>query len=217
MVRTFLLPIFLLIESQIVLLGQWSMTVTAGVSPGQTSGTSVLLVNRSSPQDEFTFQLSSVKASTLLGAGAMYRFAPFFLSAEAQYTQRAYDYTVSYTYPGFGRSGNEATYSEKMGAIAFPVSLGVNLGVVDVTSGFLPQMIVSRQTDLVRLSGYSDDDSRFRFGWHSGIAALVSTMRIGIHYQMDFASYGDHMTVNGTSLRLKGQPSRVVGTLSYGF
>ena len=95
--------------------------------------------------------------------------------------------------------------------------LGVDLGIVDVTSGFLPQIIVSQDSDLSNLPGYSQKLDRLRFGWHSGLAANVKDMRIGLSYQMDFNNYADHAYINGHNLTLSGRSRRVLGTLSYVF
>lgn len=56
---------------------QVTMTATAGVSPQQTPTAHYIFVNRSSPRDEFTFDLSTVKASYFIGVGARYDIKPF--------------------------------------------------------------------------------------------------------------------------------------------
>ncbi|MBP7238672.1 MAG: hypothetical protein KBA14_00465 [Saprospiraceae bacterium] len=196
---------------------QVTMTATAGVSPQQTPTAHYIFVNRSSPRDEFTFDLSTVKASYFIGVGARYDIKPFFFLAEAQYNKRQYVYSIAYTFPGFGRTEEAVQYTESMNVINLPVSIGVDLGIVDVINGFVPQVILSHQTDLEDIRGYSDKLSTVRFGWHSGIAANVSNMRIGLDWQMDFNNYADHIYVNDQSLALSGRSNRLVGTLSYNF
>jgi hypothetical protein len=193
------------------------MTMTAGVSPQQTPQAHYIFVNRSSPRDEFTFDLSTVKASYFIGVGARYDVKPFFFLAEAQYNKRQYVYSIAYTFPGFGRTEEAIQYAESMHVINLPVSIGVDLGIVDVINGFVPQVIVSHQTDLENIRGYSDKLKPVRFGWHSGIAANVANMRIGLDWQMDFNNYADHIYVNDQNLTLSGRSSRIVGTLTYNF
>ena len=193
------------------------MTFTAGVSPQQNPPSNHIFVNRSSPRDEFTFDLAEVKASYFVGVGARYGLNPFFLAAEALYNRREYIYEVSYTFPGFGRSEQTQTKSESMNVINVPLTLGVDLGVVDVTSGFLPQLIVSQDSDLADVSGYSQKLNPLRFGWHSGLAAKIKDMRIGVSWQMDFNNYGDHAYINEQNLGLQGRSHRILGTLSYQF
>jgi hypothetical protein len=196
---------------------QISMTFTAGVSPQQTPVSHYIFVNRSAPRDEFTFDLSQVKASYFVGVGAKYDVKPFFFTGEAQYNKREYIYNVAYTFPAFGRTEEAVRYSEYMHVINLPVSVGVDLGVVDVMSGFLPQLIVSQQSDLEDIDGYSQKLNSLRFGWQSGFAANVSNMRIGLMWQMDFNNYADHVYVREESLSLQGRSSRLLGTLSYHF
>jgi hypothetical protein len=193
------------------------MTVSTGVSPQQTPNDHYIFVNRSTPKDEFTFDLEQVKASYLVGVGAKYSVAPFFFSAEAQYNKREYVYNVGYTFPGFGRSEDIVKYNESMSVVNLPVSLGVDLGILDVTSGFVPQLIIAHKSDLSKIKGYSENLNHLRFGWQTGLAAHVSKMRIGVNYQMDFNNYADHVNVNDQNLTLQGLTSRMWGTLSYQF
>jgi hypothetical protein len=193
------------------------MTFTAGVSPQQTPVTHHIFVNRSSPRDEFTFDLAQVKASYYVGFGAKYDFKPFFLAADALYNRREYIYNVSYTFPGFGRSAQEEIMTENMNVINLPLTLGVDLGVVDVTSGFLPQLILSQESDLSDLPGYSQKLDRLRFGWHSGLAANINDLRVGLSWQMDFNNYADHAYIQNQNLTLQGRSSRLLGTLTYLF
>src|SRR6187455_2726214 len=91
---------------------QVSMTMTVGVAPQQTPVAHYIFVNRSSPRDEFTFDLQQVKASYFVGVGARYDIKPFFFLAEAQYNKREYVYDITDTYPGFGRTEEVVQYSE---------------------------------------------------------------------------------------------------------
>jgi hypothetical protein len=193
------------------------MTFTAGVSPQQKPASHHIFVNRTSPSNEFTFDLSDVKASYIIGVGARYNLNPFFIAAEAQYNRREYTYNVSYTYPEFGRTDQTQAYSESMNVINVPLTLGVDLGIVDVTSGFLPQLVVSQKSDLSSISGYSQKLNPLRFGWHSGLAANIKDVRLGVSWQMDFNNYADHAYINEQNLTLQGRSSRILGTLSYQF
>jgi hypothetical protein len=193
------------------------MTITAGVSPQQTFSPNHVIIDRDNPQQEFIFDLARVKASYLLGVGAKYNFNPFFLAAEAQYNKRQYVYTVKSTVPVFPRADVTQEMNEEMNIINVPVSLGVDLGVVDITSGFVPQLIVSQQSDLENVEGYSQELDRLRFGWHSGIAANVKDFRIGVSWQMDFNNYADHAYINNQSLELQGRATRWLGTVTYLF
>jgi hypothetical protein len=196
---------------------QFSMIYSMGISPQQTPNGHYLIVNRSAPRDEFTFDLAQVKASYFIGAGTRYSLKPFFLMAEAQYNKREYVYSIVPTYPTFVRSDETIQFTETMHVINVPVSVGVDLGFMEVYSGFLPQIIVSQQTNMDELSGYEQKLNPLRFGWHTGIAAKVANLRIGLNWQMDANGYADHIYINDQNLRLNGNSSRLVGLLSYAF
>ncbi|MFZ1676329.1 MAG: hypothetical protein WAT91_03595 [Saprospiraceae bacterium] len=193
------------------------MTFSTGVSPQQSPTSQFIFVNRSSPRDEFTFDLTAVKASYFIGFGAKYDANPFFFAAEAQFNKREYIYNISYTFPGFGRSEQRQSLSESMNVINVPLTLGVDLGAVDVTSGFLPQIILSQNSDLKDLEGYNQNLKWLRFGWHTGVAANIGDMRVGVSMQMDFNNYADHAYIRKQNLALQGRSTRMLGTLSYQF
>lgn len=199
------------------LAAQFSMIVSSAVAPQQTPDLHYIFVNRSSPRDEFTFDLSQVKASYFFGVGAKYDVNPFFFTAEALYNKQEYVYDVAYTFPAFGRTEEAIQYTEYMNTITMPVSLGVNLGVVEVTSGFLTHIIASQDTDLKAIRGYSQDLNLFRFGWQSGVAARIAQLRVGVSYQMDFNNYADHAYINNQNLSLQGSSTRYLATLGYHF
>lgn len=212
-------PVFLTIAIGLFLCiadshAQFSMVYSAGISPQQSPNGHYIFVNQATPRDEFTFNLAQVKASYFIGAGTRYDVKPFFFTGEAQYNKREYVYNVEYTYPDFVRSEETIAYNETMHMINVPVSIGVDLGVMEVTSGFLPQFVVSHKSDLENISGYSEKLNPVRFGWQSGLAAKVANFRIGLNYQMDFNNYADHMAVNGDNLSLSGRSSRFVGMFS---
>ncbi len=196
---------------------QISMVYSLGISPQQAPNGHYIFVNRSSPNSEFTFNLSQVKASYFLGAGVRYSMAPFFLMTEAQYNKRSYVYDVVPTSSSFERSEETIQFNESMHVINVPVSVGVEIGFIEVFSGFLPQFIVAHQTDLDLLTGYEDDLKTLRFGWHTGIAAKVNKLRIGLTYQMDSNNYADHISINDQQLKLTGRSSRLIGSLSFVF
>ena len=216
MKKFFVLTTVLLFAFVVSMQSQVSMVVTAAISPQQTPPSHYIFVNRSTP-DEFTFDLRTVKSSVFIGAGARYDIKPFFFQAEAQYNKRVYVYDVSYTYTGSGRTDEVNKYEEQMDVINLPLSMGVDLGILDITSGFLPQFILSQQSDLSDLEGYNQDLKTMRFGWHTGIAANVNQLRIGLNWQSDFNNYADHAYIGNQSLELAGRSSRLLGTLSFVF
>jgi len=216
MKKFFVLTTVFLFAFVVSMQSQVSMVVTAGISPQQTPPSHYIFVNRSTP-DEFTFDLRTVKSSVFIGAGARYDIKPFFFQVEAQYNKRVYVYDVSYTYTGRGRTDEVNKYEEQMDVINLPLSMGVDLGILDITSGFLPQFILSQQSDLSDLEGYNQDLKTMRFGWHTGIAANVNQLRIGLNWQSDFNNYADHAYIGNQSLELAGRSSRLLGTLSFVF
>jgi len=216
MKKFFVLTTVFLFAFVVSMQSQVSMVVTAAISPQQTPPSHYIFVNRSTP-DEFTFDLRTVKSSVFIGAGARYDIKPFFFQAEAQYNKRVYVYDVSYTYTGSGRTDEVNKYEEQMDVINLPLSVGVDLGFLDVTSGFLPQVVLSQQSDLSEIDGYHQDLKTMRFGWQTGIAANLNQLRIGLNWQSDFNNYADHANVGNQSLELAGRSSRLLGTLSFIF
>lgn len=215
--------LYILIIAMYVLLttggiqAQVSMVFSMGISPQNSPNGHYVIVNRSNPQNEFLFDLTQVKASYQVGAGVRYDLLPFFLLGEAQYTKREYVYSVKYTYPDFPRSADDLEYNESMHLINVPLSIGVDLGVLEVVSGFVPQFVVAHKNGMDAIEGYSDDLSTIRFGWHTGVAAKIAKFRIGLTYQMDFNNYADHISINSEPIKLTGASGRIMAMVAYGF
>lgn len=193
---------------------QTSMVYSLGLSPQMAPGGHHIFGNVQTPKDEFTFDLAQVKASYFLGAGVRHDVKPFFFMAEAQYNKREYVYDIQYTYPAFVRTEDVQQYSETMHMINVPLTIGVDLGFAEVTSGFLPQFVVGHQSELANFEGYSDQLKTLRFGWQAGVAAKLSNFRLGLNWQMDFNNYADHLYINGEGMALQGSSNRLVGSIS---
>lgn len=196
---------------------RFKMTVSAGMSPQQNPTSNHIIVNRSAPEDEFTFDLLQASPVYYVGIGTKYDMAPFFFAADAQYNRREYIYDINSVPSDFSRTVATQQASESMNVINLPLTLGYDLGIVDVTSGFVPQFVISNQTDLDNVEGYSESLDRVRFGWHSGLAVHIRDFRVGLTYQQDFNNYADHINIRDQNLALQGLTSRILGTLSYEF
>ena len=192
--------------------------VQVGIAPGYDPGTNFIIVNRSDAQSEFTFNANKVHNAVYAGGFAKLDLSdPFFLRVEAMYNQSTTDYLLNFLGSDLPRSSQSAVYSETTRQLDLPVSIGVDLGVVNVVSGFTTQLMLDQDSELEQIAGYEKDLAFARFGFHSGVALDFTPLRIEFRYMMNFHNYGDHIRVNDQNLGLDNTPGRILGTLSYQF
>lgn len=190
----------------------------AGIAPTSEPGTNYIFVNRSDPRHEFTFNAIKVHNAIYVGGFTEFRLnEPFFVKAEFMYNQFNTDYELNFLGTDFPRSSTSTIYSETIRQFDLPVSIGVDLGNFDVTSGFTAHLLLNQDTELEQIPGYAKAMDPVRFGFHSGVGFNYSPVKLQFRYVMDFFTYGDHMTVNGQNLSLDNTPGRILGTLSYQF
>lgn len=209
------LPLFL---SFVLFSQELHFGVNAGMAPGLDPGTDHIFVNRASPRSEFTFNAVKVYEAPYIGGFVRMDLAePFYLRAEAMYNQFNTDYELRFLGTEFPRSSKTSVFTETIRQIDLPVSMGVQLGTFDVTSGFTAHILLSQDTELDIFSNYRRTLDPVRFGFHTGFGAHFELLRIELRYVMDFFTYADHLNVGDQNLSLDNSPGRIMATMSYQF
>ena len=197
---------------------QVTVGLKAGTSPSITPGMNYTIGNRATPREEFTFNVTSVNSGLYLGGFLQIDIDQnFFLRGEALYNRQETDYLLNYTFDSRFRSSNEIIYTERVHRLDVPVSMGANLGPVEVFSGLLTRILIQNENEMQELDDYSESINSIQFGLQSGIGFNIMNVNIGMTYQIDFQNYGAHILIDNESLDLQNSPSRFVATLGYRF
>ena len=195
-----------------------------GVSPGYSPNTAGLIMCRKTPSEEFTFNMYQVKPQIFGGLKTNMQLSyPFFAEAGIMYTQRTSEYYLDYTY-SLEKRASTVKMSETEHQLLMPVSIGVTMGSIDVTSGFRAIGTVASKSDLTQIKGYESNDDFLDWGWQVGVRYTLkrSTVgldrsMIGIEYQGSFSRVGHGMSVDGQSLELMNVPGQFAITLQHNF
>lgn len=192
--------------------------VSAGMAPAMDPNTDHIFVNRATPRSEFTFNAIKVSDAPFVGGFVHFKLEkPFYIKAEALYTQYNTDYELRFLGSEFPRSSQTGIFTETIRQIDIPISMGVALGIVEVNSGFTTHLTLSQKSELDIINNYSKDLDFARFGMHTGVAVHFEPVRLEVRYVLDFFTYADHLRVADQNLSLDNTPGRLMATMSYQF
>jgi len=90
--------------------------------------------------------------------------------------------------------------------LSLPLSIGVELGIIRITSGVNANTIVHSTTTLTNLDRTQDNGPKFYAGWHSGIGLDIKKFGVELRYTQDFRNYGDGYTIGNKELTFYGNP-----------
>ena len=201
----------ILASSGLSLSAQIKFDIVAGVSPGTSPATPGVTINRHLPHEEFVFNLNKVDPQFLAGVKSRVELSePFFMDAGLFYARRISTYGVVYTIVDQEHPVSKHLMKETDHTVMLPVNVGVNMGSVDITSGFRVIQSIRKKTDLQNLPGFNIDSNRPLFGWQAGAGISFLRSRIGLEFQGNFARAGHDMFVDGQSMELINVPGQLI-------
>ena len=191
--------------------GQFRIDVVGGYSPQSHPRSAGIIVNRQLPHEEFVFNLiktdqqyhGGIKTQLELGA-------PFFIEAGLIYTKARSTYHLNYTLIDAEHPEPDYFKEESNHFLMLPVQIGVNLGPVDVMSGFRLMQSIKNQSELVSMPGFQGGSSKLKYGWQGSVGLNIMRSRLAIEYQGNFSRVGEGMKVTGQSLELMNVPGQFV-------
>lgn len=189
---------------------QVSVGLRVGVSPTQSPATSFLIVNRHDPVNQCLFNLQEVSFKPQVGLMARTENDHFWFMGEIVYSQTSVHYSLEYLYRSFLPSSNGDLSSEndvelytiKRDYVELPISAGVKLGRVEISSGFSVSKDLKVQNEFEEFNGYTASPSGTTLGWHAGLGLNFQLVILELRYHRDFSNYGDNQFINGQELSL---------------
>jgi hypothetical protein len=190
---------------------QFRMDVVGGYSPASQPRSAGIIVNRQLPHEEFVFNI--IKADQQFHGGIKTQLelgAPFFLEAGLIYTKARTTYHLAYTLIDAEHPEPDYFKEETNHYLMLPVQIGVNLGMVDVMSGFRLMQSMNNQSELESMPGFQGTTSALRYGWQGSVGLNIMRCRVAIEYQGNFSRVGEGMKITGQSLELMNVPGQFV-------
>jgi len=190
--------------------GQVAVGLRIGVSPEQNPATSFIIVNRHDPANECLFKLQLVSFRPQLGLMVRTENAHFWFMGEILYSQSSAHYSLGYLHrsyfpapSGEPSSGDDVeVYIIKKDYLEFPISAGVKLGLVEISSGFSISKDLKVENQFEGLHGYTTSPSNMTIGWHAGLGLNLQLFILELRYHRDFTNYGDHHFIHDQELSL---------------
>jgi hypothetical protein len=182
--------------------------VKGGIAPSKLMGTAPLIVNRNDRTSDFLFNGNKVEFSPALGVAIKLSKNQFFFEGEATYYSIRKSYAMQYLDDGAGIE-LQHQMEESCKSIDFPLSAGVYLGPVQITSGLSARYEFGQTSSLTQMAGLEREIQSTVFGWHGGVGVNVGKISAELSYHQDFGNYGQGIYVNGQELLLKNSPAQL--------
>ena len=198
---------------------QMRIDLMVGMSVKSTPHTPGTIVNRHLPHEEFVFNMVKVDPGFHAGVrGHVDLSTPFFAEAGLMFSRTSSTYHVEYTIIDTEHPVPEHLIKETEHFISIPLNIGVNMGIIDFTSGFRLTKGFGKKSNLGNaISGLDYSGIGLRTGWQAGAGVNLYRSRFGVEYQGNFSRVGNGMTVNGQSLELIHVPGQLVFTIRHSF
>lgn len=199
-------------------IGQASVGLTAGISPGYMTNNSAIIINRADPVNEFAF--NTYKLGNSLRAGIFLDVElneSFFLEFSTAYQYVEVDYQVRYLTPMLGRYPGTTYYQEARHSLDPSIAIGVHLGNVDIKSGYFLTIPIDASTNLSEMEGYRQRPKNTTTGVLTSVKVNMRKFGIELGYRLEFENFGAQHFINDQNLALYNAPGRFIGTLSYRF
>jgi hypothetical protein len=187
---------------------QLSVGLKAGTAPDVNPGTHHVIVNKANPSDLMLFNIKHVSHGEQFGLVLRYDEKLWWFGVELMYATSSAKYSMNHIYCDPDLQVESAT--ERRSFLDVPVSAGVQLGIVDIFSGFTLTRQLTMKSQLHHISGYDSQLPVWSAGWHLGIGISAQHLTFDIRYQQTFENYGQNRYINGQELMLHNAPGRLV-------
>ncbi len=195
--------------------GQIHLDIKLGISPSSNPKSASIFVNRSNPYEEFLFNMIRVKSQFYGGLGLHLGLQkPFFVESGVYYSRKSSDYEICYEMLKDDRPRIQVM-SETESILHLPVSVGVRVGSIDITSGISASKNMSAVKQLSHLDGFQLEANPWRVGWQMGIRYPIQRVMVGMEFQGSLHRVGEGMKVNDDSLELQNVPGKLVFSIQY--
>ena len=195
--------------------GQVHLDFKLGISPSSSPKSASIFVNRNNPHEEFLFNMIRVKSQFYGGLGLHLGLQqPFFVESGLYFSRKSSDYEVCYEMLTDDRPRIQVM-TETESILHLPVSVGIRLGTVDITSGMSVSKNMSSVKQLSHINGFKHEANPWRLGWQMGIRYPIQRVMFGMEFQGSLNRVGEGMKVNDDSLELQNVPGKLVFSIQY--
>jgi hypothetical protein len=205
----FALFVFIAMMSTAIAQSGVKVGIIGGIAPSRNIGTAPVFGNRHDQNTDFLFNGSKVEFSPAIGIAVRLNTKnQFFFEGEAMYYSMTKSYVMQYIEERIS-SEHKHEMKESCSSIELPLSAGVSLGKIDITSGLSMRYDFGQKSTLSQMDGLVRELQSTVFGWHSSVGINFGKVSAKLSYSQDFANYGQGIMVNGQELLLKNAPSHL--------
>lgn len=165
-------------------------------------------------KDSLAIKIKDANYGWQLGLFARLKVSHFYVQPEVLFSSSSSTYNTSSL-----NTHNiiDSVRNESFRNLDFPVMLGFKFGTLRLNAGPVGHYYLSSTDQLINLSGYSANFSKFTWGYQAGIGLDFGRIGLDLRYEGNFNNYGDYITFGNTTFAFSQKPSRTILNLSFAF
>ncbi|HND75364.1 MAG TPA: hypothetical protein PKW10_13030, partial [Saprospiraceae bacterium] len=106
---------------------------------------------------------------------------------------------------------------ETLQDLDIPIMLGFKSGILRLNAGPVGHLYLDSSSDLFKVSGYSEQFDKIKWGWQAGLGLDIWKFTIDLRYEGNFSKFGDHIRFGGKSYSFSDRPQRLIASLGLAF
>ncbi len=164
--------------------------------------------------DDFKMAIEDSRVGYHGGITLQFRIKKFIIQPEAIFN------TIKVNYKLTGKiSGTIDTIlaKESFQNLDIPIMLGFKSGVLRLNAGPVGHLYLDSSSDLFKVSGYSEQFDKIKWGWQAGLGLDIWKITIDLRYEGNFSKFGDHIRFGDKSYSFSDRPQRLIASLGLAF
>ncbi len=115
---------------------------------------------------------------------------------------------VDYTFDGENGSVTSNILEEEFTNLDIPFLIGIKPLFFDVYGGPVAHINISSTSDLIDFDDYDEMFSTANYGFRFGVGLNIGNINVGLEYEGNFSSFGDHINIGGQRFSFDDKPNR---------
>ena len=143
----------------------------------------------------------------------------FYVQVDPMLSSSRFEYSLD-SISATGVIGDLRTDYESFLNLDIPVMVGVQFKLpADISArahaGVVGSVVLSSQSDLINIDGYTQQWDAMRFGYMLGVGADLGAFTVDLNFNGSLAQFGNDITIGNQNFQFDTRPSSTVVTVGY--
>ncbi len=164
--------------------------------------------------DDFKMAIEDSRVGYHGGITLQLRIRKFILQPEVIFNTINVNYKLTGIFSG---TIDTILAKETLQDLDIPIMLGFKSGILRLNAGPVGHLYLDSSSDLFKVSGYSEQFDKIKWGWQAGLGLDIWKFTIDLRYEGNFSKFGDHIRFGGKSYSFSDRPQRLIASLGLAF